>query len=128
MAPSAGDAGAMKLLLDEMWPPALAIELRARGHDAIAVAERNDLRGQPDSVIFEFAQEEMRTVMTEDVPGYRALATVRILGGGTHAGLIFTTNRRLPRSRATTFWRIAELLDQLLPSGGYLENSEHWLT
>ncbi len=42
----------MKLLLDEMWSPAIAAALRERGHDVVAVAERSDLRGKPDDVIF----------------------------------------------------------------------------
>ncbi len=48
----------MKLLLDEMWPLAIAVELRRRGHDVTAVAERLDLRGQPDEVIFATARAD----------------------------------------------------------------------
>jgi hypothetical protein len=33
------------LLLDEMFSPAIAAELRQRGHDVIAVADRADLPG-----------------------------------------------------------------------------------
>ena len=54
----------MKLLLDEIWPPRIADQLRRRGHDVVAVAEYAELRGQPDTVIWAVAQEQGRTVVT----------------------------------------------------------------
>jgi hypothetical protein len=45
----------VKLLLDEMWPPSIAVQLRRRGHDVEAVAERADLRGQADDAVFSVA-------------------------------------------------------------------------
>jgi len=56
----------VKLLLDEMWPPIIAAELRRRGHEVIAVAERAELHGQPDEVVFAAAQAEGRTLLTEN--------------------------------------------------------------
>jgi hypothetical protein len=41
-----------RLLLDEMFSPAVAAELRALGHDVIAVADRPDLRSKSDEEIF----------------------------------------------------------------------------
>jgi hypothetical protein len=37
-----------RLLLDEMFSPAIAAELRELGHDVIAVADRADLRARSD--------------------------------------------------------------------------------
>ena len=41
----------MKLLLDEMWSSDIAVQLRRRGHDVDAVAERPELRGKADSFL-----------------------------------------------------------------------------
>jgi hypothetical protein len=41
-----------RLALDEMFSPAIAAELRDRGHDVIAVADRPDLRAKSDEEIF----------------------------------------------------------------------------
>ena len=91
----------MKLLLDEMWSPQIAHQLRTRGHDVLAVAERPELRGQPDGQVFDAAQAEARATVTENVPDFRSLAATALAQGRTHAGLIFTSDRSFPR-RATS--------------------------
>ena len=60
----------MKLLLDEMYSPTVAIQLRQRGHDVSAVVELTDLRTAADPVIFAAAQRELRVVVTENVRDY----------------------------------------------------------
>ncbi len=52
----------MKLLLDEMWSPVIAVQLRRRGYDVVAVVERNDLRCALDGVLCEVAQRESRII------------------------------------------------------------------
>ena len=69
----AGDPPRVRLLLDEMWPPAVAEALRERGHDAMAVAEYPELRRKPDAVIFEHARAEGWVIVAEDVADYRKL-------------------------------------------------------
>jgi len=54
----------VKLLLDEMWAPAIAAALRDQGHDVVAVAERHDLRGMPDAAIFDAVLAEGRAIET----------------------------------------------------------------
>ena len=117
----------MRLLLDEMWPPDIAEQLRRRGHDVVAVAERPDLRGQPDGAVFDTAQLEQRTVVTENVPDYRPLAAELLRGGGSHHGLIFTSDRTFPRGEDRTAGRLVSALGQLLDAGGDLVDREHWL-
>jgi hypothetical protein len=41
----------VRLLLDEMFSPAITVELRALGHDVIAVADQPDLRSRSDGEI-----------------------------------------------------------------------------
>ena len=70
----AGDPGRpppVKLLLDEMYPRRLAEQLRADGHDVVAVVELSDLVGRPD--VTRFARESGRVVVTENVVDYARL-------------------------------------------------------
>ena len=103
----------MKLLLDEMYPYSIAEQLRARGHDVVAVGERPELRGAADEVVFAAAQEEQRAIVTDDV-GFRAIEAGRRSRGKTHCGLIFTTNRRFPHGRRATVGRLVRSLDRFL--------------
>ncbi len=116
----------MKLLLDEMWPPAIAAALRERGHDVVAVAERSDLRGKPDEVIFAEALADARAIVTENVVDYRPLASAAIRVGRASPTLIFTSNRTYPRASRRTAGRLVTALDSLL-SAGRPPEAEHWL-
>lgn len=88
-----------RLLLDEMFAPAIAAELRELGHDVIAVADRPDLRSKSDEEIFAWASTENRWVLTENVKDFRPIL-LRALQAGTPAcGLLFTSSRAFPRSR-----------------------------
>ncbi len=111
-----------------MWPPGIAIPLRHRGHDVEAVAERPELRGQPDPVVFDIAQTEGRAVVTENVIDYRPLAAVAISRGGSHCGLILTSNRRFPRHDPRTAGRLVTALHELLSRGLDLRDREYWVS
>lgn len=117
----------MKLLLDEMWPPEIALQLRRGGHDVKAITEHPDLRGQPDAVVFAWAQEQERIVVTENVIDYRQLAAHEMHQGRHYHGLILTTNRRFPRHDPRTVGRLVTALDRVLSSGVEMGNREHWL-
>jgi predicted nuclease of predicted toxin-antitoxin system len=62
-----------RLLLDEMFSPAIAAELRELGHDVIAAAVRPDLRAKSDEEIFAWASAERRWVLTENVKDFRPI-------------------------------------------------------
>ncbi len=116
----------MKLLLDEMWAPAVAEALRSRGHEVIAVAERPDLRGMPDVAIFDAAQAECRAIVTENVVDYRPLAADAMRAGRAGPAMIFTSNRAFPRASRRTAGRLVVALDALLTTRDVMEG-EHWL-
>lgn len=84
----------MKLLLDEMYPRRLAEQLRAGGHDVVAVVELPDLVGSPDADVARRARAEGRVVVTENVVDYAALDP------DAHAGLLLVNARRWPRTPA----------------------------
>ncbi len=119
----------MKLLLDEMWPPEIAAQLRRRGYDVEAVQERAELLGKADAFIFALAQEEGHAIVSENAADFRQLAAEILQQGRTHCGLIFTTNRQFPRHDPRTLGRIVVALAALLADAAKCEatNFEHWL-
>ncbi len=118
----------MKLLLDEMWSPSIASQLRLRGHDVVAVVERTDMMGKSDAAIFAAARAEHRAVVTDNVRDFRRLAQQELQRGSSHAGLIFTTDRHLPRHDERTLGKLVSALDDLLRSGVDGTNLECWLS
>ncbi|MDE3074827.1 MAG: DUF5615 family PIN-like protein [Chloroflexota bacterium] len=63
----------MRLLLDEMYAPAVAAELRVRGYDVASVHDRAHahLAGASDSDVLAAALREERTLVTENIRDYR---------------------------------------------------------
>lgn len=117
----------MKLLLDAMWPPEMAAQLRARGHDVIAVVERIDLRTASDRLVFAAAQLEQRAIVTED-PDFRSIAVYALIRGDSHHGLVFTNPQRFPRDHGGTLGRVLTALSELLSSSTDLRDREYWLS
>lgn len=101
------------LLLDEMYPPALAQQLRASGHDVVAVLDVEvGLASRTDEDVLAWAARNNRCVMTENVSDFARLAQP----GFGHAGILFVSSRRFPRT-ASGLPRLAKALDELLSSG-----------
>ena len=88
-----------RLLLDEMFAPAIAAELRELGHDVIAVADRPDLRSKSDEEIFAWANTEKRWLLTENVKDFRPILLRALQAEAPACGLLFTSSRAFPRSR-----------------------------
>jgi predicted nuclease of predicted toxin-antitoxin system len=89
----------VRLLLDEMFSPAIAAELRELGHDVIAVAVRPDLRSKSDDEIFAWASAQKRWLLTENVKDFRPIMLRALQAGLPSCGLLFTSSRAFPRSR-----------------------------
>lgn len=106
----------MKLLLDEMYDPAVAEQLRATGHDVASVhdPEWRHLEGAPDEDVFATALAEGRVLVTENVPDFRRLETAALARGDSTPGLVFTTNRQFPRGHPATVGRLVAALAGLL--------------
>lgn len=110
-----------------MWPQSIAEALRKCGHDVAGVAERPELRGQPDEVVFAIARAEGRTIVTENVGDYRPLGVAELQAGRRFAGLLFTSNRTFPRGDPRTIGRLVSALDALLSEQTELVEMERWL-
>ncbi len=106
----------MKLLLDEMYPPAIAEQLRARGHDVVSVhdPEYRRLESAPDEELFAAAVAGGRALVTENIPDFRRLEADAFAAGTPHAPLVFTSNRRFPRGEPGTAGRLVEALHALV--------------
>ena len=118
----------MRLLLDEMWSPEIAIQLRRRGYDVIAIGELPDLRGKLDPVIFAWAQAEGRAIVTDNTGDYRSEAAKEFQQGRSHSGLIFTNDRHSPRGNRRIVGSMVNALEALLSRGPDLTGQEYWLT
>lgn len=128
MGASPGSAR-LKLLLDEMYPPAIAEQLRCRGHDAHAVAARPELGALADPEIFAVAQHEQSAVVTENIDDFSAIADSHDRSGQTHHGLILLHPRRYPRGNPRTIGQMVTALAKLLgeQSGTTPTSLRHWL-
>lgn len=116
----------MKALLDEQLSGQIAVVLRQRGYDVVAVVDRADLVGCPDRMVLEVAAREGRAVVTNNIKDFRPLVAECLAQGRTHPGLIL-----LPSSRTRTRSTVAALADALEavlrdhPNG--LDGSERWI-
>lgn len=90
----------MRLLLDEMYWPALAEQLVARGHDVIAAKASSALSGISDEEVFAVAQTVERTVVTENVGDFIPIARAYAAAGTPHHGLVLVAASVFPRDRA----------------------------
>jgi len=119
----------LKLLLDEMYPPAIAEQLRARDHDVVAVTEHPALRSIPDEQLFAYAQTEQRAVVTENARDYRPIADARAARGRSHFGLVLVDSSKYPRGVSRTIGRMVTGLGKLLSMhpGDDATGLVHWL-
>jgi hypothetical protein len=116
----------VKALLDEQFSPQIAVLLRKAGYDVEAVAERDDLVGSSDRVVFEAACREGRAVVTNNIKDFRPLAAEYLAQGRVHAGLGLLPSART-RSR-NAIAAIARAIDNVLeenPDG--LNASDRWI-
>jgi predicted nuclease of predicted toxin-antitoxin system len=99
MSPASGQATPDALLLDEMFSPRLAEQLRARGVDCIAVAEDVVLSSQDDPVVLEAALAAGRVLVTNNVVDFEPLRTQRSANDQPVPPLIYTSEDAFPRNR-----------------------------
>jgi len=89
----------VKVLVDEMYPPAVAEALRASGIDATTVADVR-LGGAPDAEIFGAAVAGGFCVLTENVGDFARIAADHSAGGGHHTGVHIALSSRFSRRPA----------------------------
>jgi len=115
-------------VLDEMFSPEIASELVKRGHDVVAVAADPALIGLPDEQVLEWATGQGRCLVTENVKDFEILRRAAAAQGRAHAGLVYSSPQRFPRSRRFIGALVAAL-DRMIASGQVPgANEVGWLT
>ena len=97
----------MRLLVDEMHSPAVAVELRRLGHDVVAFKAVAELIGFPDAELLRTATSDRRAVVTENIKDFAALHKTIAVAGQEHSGLVFTHSGRF----SSLGWRSCADLD-----------------
>jgi predicted nuclease of predicted toxin-antitoxin system len=89
----------LKLLLDEMYPGALAEALRHRDIQARTAVELG-LAGSPDPEILAAAIEQDRALLTENVADFTRISAEHLLAGRHHHGVLIALSSRFSRRPA----------------------------
>lgn len=118
----------MNVAIDHHYPAAIANALQQHGHDVVTALERGWDR-EDDEPLLALCTAESRTLLTNNVADFVVIAQRWAADGRPHAGLIFTSDASLPRTRAMT-GRYVELLERLLrmkPGERDMLDRIHWL-
>ncbi len=105
MAATAGTAGAVTrrqqgLLLDEMLSGEIAAQLRAKGHDVLAVVEDPGLIGMPDEELLVHAATTRRCLVTANVRDFASIHASWSSQGRRHDGIVYLVHRAFPSDRS----------------------------
>lgn len=128
MAPAAGSARRLKLLLDVHHSRVAAERLRGEGHDVVAAADDPVLAGLPDDELLRAATRAGRAVVTENARDFDRIVRAWAMTGEHHAGLVLTSPRRYHRGSRSYPADLVAALGALLadppgPEGDWV----HWL-
>ena len=108
---------APQLLLDEMFPQAMADQLNAKGHDVRAVVANPEFVGLPDEDILIGATEAGRALVTANIKDFMPIDARYRAANRVHAGLIMVSSKTFPQNRAYVT-AITTALDALLATDG----------
>ena len=118
----------MKLALDHHYSPQIAVQLRKRRGDVIAVLERG-WEQEDDESLLALCHGEQRALVTNNVSDFTVIVRRWALEGRRHAGLIFTSDASLPRGRNTIGLYVTALqaLIRANPGDKTFDDRIHWL-
>jgi Domain of unknown function (DUF5615) len=103
------------LLLDEMFSGIIAEQLRAKGHDVLAVVADPTLVGLADEQILAHATATKRALVTANIKDFMPLDARYRAASQTQAGLILVSAKTFPQDRVFTaaiISALSALLDQ----------------
>jgi hypothetical protein len=119
----------LRAVLDEHYSPAIAEQLRKRGHDVVAAADLAELKNRADLDVLRWAISQRRAVVTENAVDFVPLHEQYLARGDRHYGIVLTNARRFPRSHAGT-GQLVRALHNLLeqsPHADALRSDLRWL-
>lgn len=91
--------GRARLLLDEMFTAQIAVQLRERGHDVIAVVQVPGLISSSDEDLLVVATSQGRCVVTANVRDFTAIGAQWNQLGRTHTGIVHIASSVFPQNR-----------------------------
>ena len=107
----------MKLLLNEMWSDRIAQQLRRRGYDVVAATELpHRYRGVADDEVFRRAQEDERTIVTDNVRDFVSILADYESRRVPHHGVVFALRPRFDRGAPRAVGRMVRALAAYLDS------------
>ena len=109
------------LLLAEMFSDAIADQLRAKGHDVIAVVADPALIGLSDDQILAHATETGRALVTANIKDFMPLDARYRAADQTHAGLILVSTKTFRQDRNFTA-AITSALSALIDNPGQIQH------
>lgn len=119
----------MRLLLDEHLARSIAVELRARGIDAVAVTEDPSLVGLSDLEQLRRAATQKRALVTYDLRDLRTWINELAILEEEHSGVVLVSEKRFPQG-ARNVGSLIDALDRLcrdMPEENALVGREVWL-
>lgn len=108
------------LLLDEMFSGVIAEQLRAKGHDVLAVVTAPALIGLPDDQILAHATATGRALVTANIKDFMPLDARYRAASQTHAGLIVVSAKTFPQDR-THATAVTSALSAVLDQPGQIQ-------
>lgn len=96
-----------------MLSGAIAAQLRARGHDVVAVVEDASLVGLPDEQVLAAATNAGRALVTTNVRDFVPLDQRYKASSSAHAGLVLVSSKTFPQDRSF-IGAVVRALDRLL--------------
>lgn len=109
-----------------MFPALPAELLRAREIDAIAIAERSDLRSMSDEEVLAAAARDGRVAVTFNYRDFILLDGQRRTSGAGHNGIVIVNARRFSNSKSGVV-KIVDALEGLVKSERKLTGIVSWL-
>lgn len=118
----------MNVALDHHYSSAIAAQLRDMGHD-VWTARELGWAMEDDEPLLEACAVEQRALVTNNVAHFVVIARQWTEAGRRHSGLIFTSDRSMPRGRAAIGTYVSALATLLLqhPADGALRDQIWWL-
>jgi hypothetical protein len=108
------------LLLDEMFPRAVADQLNAKGHDVRAVVADPEFVGLPDQDILIGAAEAGRALVTANIKDFMPIDARHRASSRSHAGLVMVSSKTFPQNRGYVI-AVTSALDALLAADGGIQ-------
>jgi hypothetical protein len=116
------------LSLDHHFATAVAVQMRARGHD-VETAQEGGLQQARDADLLRLVAGGRRALLTNDVDDFTLIVRRWAVDDLRHSGVIFTADRTFSRSRRG-IGALVVRLDALLaanPADDAFAGRVHWL-